>query len=70
MAVTYQWRGAFTNAEVNALHTEAFETAVLDESDWNWAELSPPPQPRLGGGPRHRRPGGFTPAKAGLITLA
>lgn len=39
MAVTYQWRGAFTNAEVNALHTEAFETAVLDESDWNWAEL-------------------------------
>src|SRR2546426_2451967 len=39
MAVTYQWRGAFTNAEVNALHAEAFETPVFDESEWNWAEL-------------------------------
>src|SRR5437899_10152390 len=39
MAVTYQWRGAFTNAEVNALHAEAFETRVFDESEWNWAEL-------------------------------
>jgi hypothetical protein len=37
--VTCQWRGAFTNAEVNALHAEAFETAVFDESEWNWAEL-------------------------------
>ena len=25
MAVTYQWRGAFTNAEVNALHAEAYQ---------------------------------------------
>jgi hypothetical protein len=39
MAVTYLWRGAFTNAEVNALHAEAFETAVFDESEWDWAEL-------------------------------
>ena len=39
MAVTYQWRGAFTSAEVNALHAEAFETRVYDESEWNWAEL-------------------------------
>ena len=39
MTVTYQWRGAFTNAEVNALHAEAFETAVFDESEWDWAEL-------------------------------
>ena len=39
MAVTYLWRGAFTNAEVNALHAEAFETRVFDESEWNWAEL-------------------------------
>jgi GNAT superfamily N-acetyltransferase len=23
--ITYEWRGAFTNAEVNALHAEAFE---------------------------------------------
>ena len=39
MAVTYQWRGAFTSAEVNALHAEAFETRVYDESEWDWAEL-------------------------------
>jgi hypothetical protein len=25
--------------EVNALHAEAFETRVFDESEWNWAEL-------------------------------
>ena len=39
MAVTYQWRGAFTNAEVNALHAEAFETPVFNESEWDWAGL-------------------------------
>ena len=39
MAITFEWRGAFTNAEVNALHAEAFETKVFDESEWNWAEL-------------------------------
>ena len=39
MAITFEWRGAFTNAEVNALHAEAFETPVFDESEWNWAEL-------------------------------
>jgi len=39
MAVTYQWRGAFTNAEVNALHAEAFETPVFDESEWDWTGL-------------------------------
>lgn len=37
--MTYEWRGAFTNAEVNALHAEAFHTRVYDESEWNWAEL-------------------------------
>jgi hypothetical protein len=36
VAVTYQWRGAFTNAEVNTLHAEAFETQVYDESEWDW----------------------------------
>lgn len=36
VAVTYQWRGAFTNAEVNTLHGEAFETQVYDESEWDW----------------------------------
>lgn len=36
--VTYEWRGAFTNAEVNALHAEAFETRRYDESEWNWRD--------------------------------
>ena len=39
MAVTYDWRGAFTNDEVNDLHAEAFGTTAYDESQWNWAEL-------------------------------
>jgi GNAT superfamily N-acetyltransferase len=34
----FQWRGAFTNAEVNALHAEAFQTRLYDESEWNWVE--------------------------------
>ncbi|CAN5331228.1 GNAT family N-acetyltransferase [soil metagenome] len=33
MAVTYSWRGDFHNAEVNALHAEAFDHPVL-EDDW------------------------------------
>lgn len=33
MAVAYHWRGSFENAEVNALHAEAFEHRVL-EDDW------------------------------------
>jgi GNAT superfamily N-acetyltransferase len=39
MATVYEWRGAFTNQEVNALHAEAFSTRVFDESEWNWVEL-------------------------------
>jgi GNAT superfamily N-acetyltransferase len=39
MAVMYEWRGAFTNDEVNALHAEAFGTRVYDEPEWNWIEL-------------------------------
>ncbi|MEX0666607.1 MAG: GNAT family N-acetyltransferase [Acidimicrobiia bacterium] len=39
MPVTYEWRGDFTNSEVNSLHAEAFETRVFDESEWNWEEL-------------------------------
>ena len=38
MAVEYGWRGAFSNAELNALHAEAFETRVYDESEWNWRD--------------------------------
>jgi hypothetical protein len=36
---TYQWRGAFSNEEVHALHAEAFETRLYDESEWDWVEL-------------------------------
>jgi GNAT superfamily N-acetyltransferase len=40
MTMLYQWRGAFTNTEVNALHAEAFETRVFAEAEWDWAELT------------------------------
>lgn len=33
MSVEYEWRGDFANAELNALHAEAFEHRVL-EDDW------------------------------------
>ncbi len=36
--VRFEWRGSFGNSEVNALHAEAFETRVYDESEWNWIE--------------------------------
>jgi len=39
MTMIYQWRGTFTNQEINALHAEAFNTRVFNESEWNWAEL-------------------------------
>ena len=35
-----EWRGSFTNREVNELHAEAFDTRVFDESEWNWSELT------------------------------
>lgn len=39
MTITYEWRGAFDNVEVNGLHAEAFKTRVFDESEWNWRAL-------------------------------
>jgi GNAT superfamily N-acetyltransferase len=36
MSVVYEWRGRFTNEELNALHAEAFETRLFDPSEWNW----------------------------------
>ena len=33
MTITYEWRGAFENHEINALHAEAFEHRVLAD-DW------------------------------------
>lgn len=38
MEVGYAWRGDFTNAEANALHAEAFETRLYEETEWNWVE--------------------------------
>ena len=39
MPTVDEWRGVFTNQEVNALHAEAFNTRAYDESEWNWVEL-------------------------------
>ena len=39
MTMVYEWRGAFANQEINALHAEAFHTRMFDESEWNWVEL-------------------------------
>lgn len=36
--IRYEWRGAFTNEEIHALHADAFETRLFDESEWNWVE--------------------------------
>jgi GNAT superfamily N-acetyltransferase len=33
MEITYEWRGAFDNQEVNALHAEGFDHRLL-EDDW------------------------------------
>ncbi|HVR79471.1 MAG TPA: hypothetical protein VMS99_13905 [Acidimicrobiia bacterium] len=38
--VAYEWRGSFTNREVNGLHAEAFGTRVFDETEWNWQQLT------------------------------
>ena len=38
--VRYEWRGAFHNDEINALHAEAFDTRVFSGDEWNWAGLT------------------------------
>jgi GNAT superfamily N-acetyltransferase len=38
VTIEYIWRGDFSNTEMNALHAEAFETRVYDESEWNWRD--------------------------------
>lgn len=40
MGFVYEWRGEFTNGEVNALHAEAFETRVFSDAEWNWVDLT------------------------------
>jgi GNAT superfamily N-acetyltransferase len=39
VTVSYEWRGPFANPEVKALHAEAFQTRVFDESEWDWVDL-------------------------------
>ena len=34
MAVSYDWRGAFSNAEVEALHSEGFDHRPVPAFDW------------------------------------
>jgi GNAT superfamily N-acetyltransferase len=36
----FEWRGGFSNTEVNALHAEAFGTRIYDESEWDWVGLT------------------------------
>ena len=38
MTITYQWRGEFDNADLNALHAEGFDHAPLDD-DW-WGQVN------------------------------
>ncbi|MGV9772762.1 GNAT family N-acetyltransferase [Streptosporangium sp. NPDC003464] len=38
MTITYEWRGGFDNAAVNALHAEGFDHAPLQD-DW-WAQVN------------------------------
>lgn len=40
MTIVSEWRGDFSNSEVNALHAQAFDTRVYDESEWNWRDLT------------------------------
>lgn len=38
VVMRYEWRGAFSNAEVNGLHAQAFDVRIYDESEWNWSD--------------------------------
>jgi len=40
MTISYLWRGAFTNDEVNALHAQAFGTRVFSSEEWDWVALT------------------------------
>lgn len=33
------WRGPFKNSEVNRLHSDAFETKLYSDEEWNWERL-------------------------------
>ena len=36
MTITYKWRGDALDAELNALHAEAFGHRVYPDDKWNW----------------------------------
>ena len=38
-AIRYEWRGAFDNAALNALHAQGFGHRVFDEDDW-WGQVN------------------------------
>ena len=40
VTVRYQWRGGFTNDEINELHAAAFHTRVYSPDEWNWVDLT------------------------------
>lgn len=40
LEVSFEWRGGFTNGEVNTLHAEAFETRLYSDDEWNWVDLT------------------------------
>jgi hypothetical protein len=81
--VTYAWRGEFANAEMNELHAEAFDTRVVDSSEWDWVGLAHAHSlgwvvasdgSDLAGsvndlGPFYFDTCGFAPTNAGLIAL-
>lgn len=35
----HRWRGEFLSTETNALHADAFDHRVYDESEWDWVAL-------------------------------
>ena len=40
MSVDYEWRGGFSNDEVNLLHAAAFGTRVFTAEEWDWVALT------------------------------
>jgi len=39
MTITYEWRGGFDNAEVNALHAQGFGYTPPTDDDW-WGQVN------------------------------
>ena len=39
MEIRLAWRGAFTSAEANRLHAQAFGSGVFADEEWDWRRL-------------------------------